>query len=146
MAQNNATVQFYYVPVNGTLPSNRDENTIYFDAEEQKLHVGDALIASYNNDNYVSKTNPSFGGNISFYSNAAQTGDFIQLQPNSGTALLFAGNGSSSTPCLLKNVATPTGSGDNFQAANKGYVDSAISTAIANLPTPTGTAATWIVN
>lgn len=153
MAQNNATVQFYYVPINGTLPSDRDENTIYFDAEGKGLYVGTAQIAADNQaqdlNNYV--TNSSLTATLENYAlkNQPTFHYQIQIDRNNNAAIIakvptgfsfsiFDETEDTFIPAQLTGIATPTASTD---AATKGYID----TAIANLPTPSG-AATWIVS
>lgn len=42
----NKPVHFYYVATGDIIPSNRDNNTIYFIEETQEIYVGNVLIAN----------------------------------------------------------------------------------------------------
>lgn len=42
----NKPVHFYYVATGDTIPSNKDNNTIYFIEETQEIYVGNVLIAN----------------------------------------------------------------------------------------------------
>lgn len=118
MAQNNATVQFYYISTNDTPPATKDENTIYFDAKNKELYVGETLIASNNFlpdlSDYVTKENAEVIDSLTFNSNGSS--GTIEYFSDRGFVLSDANDG----VVKLTNLSYPT---EDSDAATKYYVE-----------------------
>lgn len=107
MAQNDA-VKFVFIPVGEPIPEQKEEGTIYFCAEGQKLYVGDNLIANADGG----------GGDIDIEINGE--GDYIASAGFSNNVLTL-------TKSSLYDTV------DNAGFASEGYVNDAIASATADL-------------
>ena len=108
MAQNDA-VKFVFIPVGEPIPEQKEEGTIYFCAEGQKLYVGDNLIA-----------NAGGGGSGDIDIEINGEGDYIASAGFSNNVLTL-------TKSSLYDAV------DNAGFVSEEYVDDAISSATADL-------------
>lgn len=127
MAQNNATVQFCYIPTNSSLPQSRDENTIYFDAANKGIYIGDEEIITKQTPqdltNFVTETSAQVKHQIKMYD--LHTGNLPNyiINGTSENRIYFSANDYTPTPLINIGIADPT---ELYDAATKNYVDTEI--------------------
>lgn len=106
MAQSSNTVKFVYIPAGGSLPSQRDGDTIYFCVDDKKLYVGSDLIAD--------SVDVSITGAGNYISDAVFSDGTLTLTkstlPDVSGAMRFIGI--SSTEITDQGVETPTIDGE----------------------------------
>ena len=106
MAQSSNTVKFVYIPAGGSLPSQRDSDTIYFCVDDKKLYVGADLIAD--------SVDISITGSGNYISDAVFSDGALTLTkstlPDVSGAMRFLGI--SSTEITDQGVEIPTIDGE----------------------------------
>ena len=123
-------VKFFYAGQTSALPAQKEENTIYFNAEGQQILVGNQVVASVTGNadlsGYVTKDNATVKSSLGFAPPNASSDkghNSIQWEDDGFHLYAFDEENDNSTQAVLDGVADPT---SNYQAANKKYVDEAI--------------------
>lgn len=119
----NSKVKFYYVPPGRSLPATQENDTIYFDAENNKLYVGTELIAADNPpqdlNNFVRINNAEVQGKIDI----TDTNGQVRIEKNSNENSLSFFEGTSTVLAKIK-IGDPENDED---AATKQFVEEQIS-------------------
>ena len=134
-------VKFFYAASTTALPQNKDNDTVYFDAQARAIYVGNNLVAADNAVNtsgfvtntslattledYVTKIGTELGESIHFKASAGSTlGNTVGIIGFT-SGVMYVSDASNNN-VIIQGIATPTVTSD---AATKGYVDAQVASA-----------------